>query len=281
MKAQAHIQSQSQSQTYQAYRSDNSLSSLPVHVSLLVVRSLTTLLRTPEALLPPVAISIFFLVIYQSTLGKAAGSIPGIDGSYLGFILPLSIVSGSLSGSGIAAQNLVRDIERGYFDKLLLTPVHRAALLLAPILAGAVILGIQAGIVVLVGLALGLNPVTGLPGLLAVIGLGVLLGIGFAGFTVSAALGSGSAAATQGASFLFFPLTFLAPTFVPLNLLSGWLKVAAQINPITYVLQAMRALLNTGWDGPAIGASLLACILLGLAMYALAAFALVVRTRRT
>ena len=110
--------------------------------------------------------------------------------------------------------------------------------------------------------------------------LGVLLGIGFAGFTVSAALGSGSAAATQGASFLFFPLTFLAPTFVPLALLSGWLEVAAKINPITYVLEAMRALLNTGWDGKAIGTAILACLVLAVAMYALAAFALHVRTRR-
>jgi len=255
--------------------------SLPLHVLLLVIRSLTTLLRTPEALLPPIAISIFFLVIYQSTLGKAAGFIPGIGGSYLGFILPLSIVSGSLSGSGIAAQNLVRDIERGYFDKLLLTPVRRAALLLAPILAGAVILGLQSAIVVFVGLLLGLKPVTGFPGLLAVIGLGVLLGIGFAGFTVSAALGSGSAAATQGASFLFFPLTFLAPTFVPLSLLSGWLKVAAKVNPITYVLEAMRSLLNTGWDTKAISTSILACLILAVAMYALAVFALRVRTRRS
>jgi ABC-2 type transport system permease protein len=255
--------------------------SFPAQVFLLAVRSLTTLLRTPEALLPPLAISIFFLVIYQSTLGKASSFIPGIGGSYLGFILPLSIVSGSLSGSGVAAQNLVRDIERGYFDKLLLTPVRRAALLLAPILAGAIILGVQSTIVVLAGLLLGLNPATGILGLLTVIGLGVLLGIGFAGFTVSAALGSGSAAATQGASFLFFPLTFLAPTFVPLALLSGWLAVVAKLNPITYVLEAMRSLLNTGWDAQAIGASILACLLLAVAMYALAAFALRVRTRRT
>jgi len=255
--------------------------SLPVHIYLLVVRSLTTILRTPEALLPPVAISIFFLVIYQSTLGKAAAFIPGIGGSYLGFILPLSIVSGSLSGSGIAAQNLVRDIECGYFDKLLLTPVRRAALLLAPILAGAIILGVQATIVVSAGLLLGLKPVTGFLGLLTVIGLGVLLGIGFSGFTVSAALGSGNAAATQGASFLFFPLTFLAPTFVPLSLLSGWLEVAAKLNPITYVLEAMRAVLNNGWDTQAIGTSILACLALAVAMYALAAFALSVRTRRS
>jgi ABC-2 type transport system permease protein len=273
------MDTQNNSVLHKSYAKNNALS-LPVNIFLLAVRSLTTLLRTPEALLPPVAISIFFLVIYQSTLGKAADFIPGIGGSYLGFILPLSIVSGSLSGSGIAAQNLVRDIERGYFDKLLLTPVRRSALLLAPILAGAVILGIQSTIVVSAGLLLGLKPATGFLGLLVVIGLSVLLGLGFAGFTVSAALGSGSAAVTQGASFLFFPLTFLAPTFVPMSLLSGWLEIAAKVNPITYVLQAMRALLNTGWDINAIATSILACLILAIIMYALAAFALRVRTRR-
>jgi len=250
-------------------------------IFLLTWRNLVTIARTPEALLPPIAISIFFLVIYNSTLGEAAGFIPNLGGnSYLGFILPLSIVSSSLAGAGIAAQNLVRDIESGYFDKLQLTPVSRLALLFGPIIAGAVILGMQASIVVGVGILMGLQSATGVAGLLAVIGLAVLLGGGFAGFTVSAALGSGSAAATQGASFIFFPLTFLAPTFVPLELLSGWLETVARLNPITYVLVAMRATLNEGWDTGALLPGVLACLLLGAATYALAVLALRVRTRR-
>jgi ABC-2 type transport system permease protein len=255
--------------------------SFPYQVFMLTKRNLITIMRTPEALLPPIAISIFFLVIYQSTLGRAAGFIPSIGGDYLGFILPLSIVSSALAGAGIAAQNLVRDIESGYFDKLLLTPVNRAVLLLSPILAGALILGLQASIVVGVALLLGLEPATGWLGLLAVVGLAILLGTGFAGFTVSAALGSGSAAATQGASFIFFPLTFLAPTFVPLALLDGWLRTAAQLNPITYVLGAMRELINSGWNASVIWQGVLACLVLALATYALAALALRVRTRRT
>ncbi len=254
---------------------------LPLQIFLVTKRNLVTIFRTPAALLPPIAISVFFLVIYNSTLGGASGFIPNLGASsYLGFILPLSIVSSSLSGAGLAAQNLVRDIESGYFDKLLLTPINRAALLLGPILAGAVILGLQASIVVAVAILMGFEPATGLPGLLAVIGLAVLLGTGFAGFTVSAALGSGNAAATQGASFIFFPLTFLAPTFVPLNLLDGWLKTAASVNPITYVLEAMRGILNSGWDPQVIGQGLLACLALATAMYALAVYALRVRTRR-
>lgn len=252
----------------------------PSQLFLLTWRTLVTIFRTPESILPPVAISLFFLVIYESTLGKASAFLPDIGGNYLGFILPLSIVSASLSGAGIAAQNMVRDIERGYFDKLLLTPVRRTTLLFGPILAGALILGIQASLVLGVALLMGLEPATGLPGMLTLVGLAILLGTGFAGFTVSAALGSGNAAATQGASFIFFPLTFLAPTFVPLGLLDGWLKTAATYNPITYVMQAMRSLLNTGWDATLIGQAVLACLALGTAMYALAMFALRVRTKR-
>jgi ABC-2 type transport system permease protein len=175
----------------------------------------------------------------------------------------------------------VRDIERGYFDKLLLTPISRSVLLLSPILAGALILGLQASIVVAVGLLLGLEPATGLAGLLAVIGFSVLLGTGFAGFTVSAALGSGNAAATQGASFIFFPLIFLAPTFVPIDLLEGWLATAAKINPITYVLGAARSLITSGWDMTILVQGLLACLLLAMVTYTLAALALRSRVRRS
>jgi ABC-2 type transport system permease protein len=250
-------------------------------ISLVTWQNLLTIFRRPAALIPPIAISLFFLVIYNSTLGGAAAFIPDLGAnSYLGFILPLSIVSASLSGAGIAAQNLVRNIENGYFDKLLLTPIKRSALLTGTILSGAVILGLQAALVIGVAILMGLRVETGLLGVLSVIGMSVLLGLGFAGFTMSAALGSGSAAVTQSASFVFFPLTFLAPTFVPLELLSGWLRVAARLNPITYVLQAMRAIINEGWIWPEILAGVIACVILGGAMYLLTLFALRRRTAR-
>ncbi len=254
---------------------------LLAQIALITRRNLTVIFRTPQALIPPLAISVFFLLIYESTLGEAAAYLPGLSGnSYLGFILPLSLVSSALSGSSLAAQNLVRDIESGYFDKLLLTPVSRTALLLGPIIAGGFILGIQALFVIAVGLIMGLESATGLTGLFAVVGLAILLGSGFAGFTVSAALGSGNAAVTQAASFLFFPLTFLTASFVPLELLSGWLEVAARVNPITYVLEAMRSLLNEGWDLMLLWQGIVACLILAVAMYALAVYALRVRTRR-
>ena len=251
-------------------------------IGLVTWQNLLTIFRRPAALIPPIAISLFFLVIYNSTLGGAASFIPDLGAnSYLGFILPLSIISASLSGAGIASQNLVRNIENGYFDKLLLTPINRSALLTGTIFSGAVILGLQAALVMGVAMLMGLRIETGLLGALAVVGMSVLLGLGFAGFTMSAALGSGSAAVTQSAGFVFFPLTFLAPTFVPLELLSGWLRVAARLNPITYVLEAMRAIINEGWIWPEILAGVLACVILGAAMYLLTLFALRRRTARS
>jgi ABC-2 type transport system permease protein len=251
-------------------------------IGLVTWQNLLTIFRRPAALIPPIAISLFFLVIYNSTLGGAASFIPDLGAnSYLGFILPLSIISASLSGAGIASQNLVRNIENGYFDKLLLTPINRSALLTGTIFSGAVILGLQAALVMGVAMLMGLQIETGLLGALAVVGMSVLLGLGFAGFTMSAALGSGSAAVTQSAGFVFFPLTFLAPTFVPLELLSGWLRVAARLNPITYVLEAMRAIINEGWIWPEILAGVLACVILGAAMYLLTLFALRRRTARS
>jgi ABC-2 type transport system permease protein len=251
-------------------------------IGLVTWQNLLTIFRRPAALIPPIAISLFFLVIYNSTLGGAASFIPDLGAnSYLGFILPLSIISASLSGAGIASQNLVRNIENGYFDKLLLTPIKRSALLTGTIFSGAVILGLQAALVMGVAMLMGLRIETGLLGAIAVVGMSVLLGLGFAGFTMSAALGSGSAAVTQSAGFVFFPLTFLAPTFVPLELLSGWLRVAARLNPITYVLEAMRAIINEGWIWPEIMAGVLACVILGAAMYLLTLFALRRRTARS
>jgi ABC-2 type transport system permease protein len=252
-----------------------------LQVTTLTWRYLVTVFRTPAAVIPGLLISVFFLLVYNSTLGGASNFLPGLAGkSYLGFILPLSVVSAALSGAGVAGQAIVRDIATGYFDKLMLTPISRVALLLGSILAGAVILGLQATLVTSIGVLMGLRPETGVLGILAIIGIALLLGTGFASFTVAVGLRSGNPAATQGASFLFFPLSFLTATFVPLALLSGWIKSAAELNPITYILEAMRAILNDGWQGDIILRGVLSCVALGVVTFSFAMTSLKARTQR-
>lgn len=248
-------------------------------ITMMTWRNLVVIRRTPASVIPGLMISVFFLFIYEASLsGAAAFFLRGQ--SYLAFILPVSIISASLSGSGLAGQYIVRDIENGYFDKLLLTPISRIALLSGPVLAGAIILGIQTSLILLVAILMGLQSATGFAGILAVLGFGMLLGTGFAGFGVTVALLTGSAAATSGASFAFFPLTFLTATFVPINLLDGWLKTAAEWNPITYILQATREILLNGWNWEYIGQGLIACAILGLVPFFISLWALRQRTTR-
>lgn len=252
-----------------------------LQVSTLAWRGLLTSFRVPAVILPPLVISIFFLLVYNATLGGASSFLPGLRGqSYLGFILPLSIISASLSGAGVAGQSIVRDIESGYFDKLMLTPVSRSAILLGAMLAGAVLLALQTTLVTLVAVLMGLRPETGVLGLMAIIGFALLLGVGFSGFNVGLALRTGSAAATQSGGFIFFPLSFLTATFVPQELLTGWIATAAQYNPITYVLTAMRAILNSGWETEPILRGLGSCLLLGVVLFGFAAISLRARTQR-
>jgi ABC-2 type transport system permease protein len=250
-----------------------------LQVSMMTWRSLTVIFREPASVIPGLIISVFFVLVYEASLsGASRFFLPGQ--SYLGFILPVSIISSALSGASIAGQTIVRDIENGYFDKLLLTPISRSALLLGPMIAGAMVLVLQTALVIGVGLVMGLQVETGIPGVLAVLGLALVLGIAFAGFVVAVALRTGSAAAVGGASFLFFPLSFLAPTFTPVNLLSGWIRTASEFNPITYILEAMRALFNTGWDTEIMVRGLTASLVIAVITFAFAFFSLRARTRR-
>ena len=134
-----------------------------VDILLLTRRSVRTTLRVPAAFLPSLAISVFFLFVYDAGLGNIA-KLPGFGGDYLGFILPVAIVSAAVSGAGSAGQALVRDLESRYLYKLLLTPASRAAIVLGPIIAGALELGVQVVIIIVLGVALGMRPATGLAG---------------------------------------------------------------------------------------------------------------------
>ncbi|NDJ55033.1 MAG: ABC transporter permease [Chloroflexi bacterium] len=242
-------------------------------------RSLLTLLRKPETFMPSVFTAIFFLLIFNAALGGTAAFLPELMSvDYIAFILPLSIISASLDSP--AGQATIRDIESGYFDKLLLTPISRSALVLGHIVAGAIVVGGIAALVTLVGFFLGLRPVTGIAGVVMLLGFAAFIGLGFGGLTVGVALRTGSAGATQGAAFAFFPFVFLTTAFFPLDYLQGWLRLAAQINPVTYILDALRSLLISGFDWPALAIGIVASAVLSIVPFIFALTSLRARTVR-
>ena len=242
-------------------------------------RSMLVLIRLPENIVPNLIIGAFFLFVFESAIGGSAGFLPGLENvDYLAFILPFSIISGALNAP--AGQAMVRDLENGYFDKLSLTPVSRSALVLGHIVAGGIAIAVQSAVLVAIALLAGLDPAAGAVGVLVAVAFAMFIGAGFGGFTLGVALITGSSGATQGASFLFFPLSFLSTALFPLEYLQGWLKVVATYNPVSYILDGLRSLFISGWDSSALTAGIIACVAMSVVPFLFAMFALRVRTRR-
>jgi ABC-2 type transport system permease protein len=200
--------------------------------------------RTPEALLPTLFIPLFFLVV---NVGQAAKIFPGDSTGFLhgqgygAFQMPNSLLLAASFGT--AALFLVEDIEGGYFDKLRAAPVSRTAIVMGRLIAELVKGLIIAVALIALGLVFGITIASGPLGLVLLVGLTALWGVVFVGFMQLIALKTRSAAATNSAGLVFFPLLFLTPNFVPRDLLTRPMEIAATLNPVTYVMEAMRSLL--------------------------------------
>lgn len=217
-------------------------------------RSIREALRTPDSLLPTIFIPLFFLIV---NVGQTARIFPSgetgfLSGqNYAAFQLPASLL---LSASfGAAALYLVEEIEGGYFDKLRATPISRMAIIVGRLWAELVKTAALAAVMVAIAMPFGIRIKSGVLGFLVLLFVMSLWGVVFSGFMQLVAMKTRSAAATQGASMVFFPLLFVTPNFVPRNLLTRPMEIAASINPVTYVMEAARSLILGGFDWTALG----------------------------
>ncbi len=236
----------------------------------LAQRSLREALRTPEALLPTLFIPIFFLVVNVGQVARIfpAGSTPFLKGqNYAAFQLPSSILLAASFGS--AALFLVEDIEGGYFDKLRAAPVSRTAIVLGRLAAEAVKSLFITSVIVMLALPFGIVIASGPLGFLLLIVLTAAWATVYSGFMQLIALKSRSAAATQSGSLIFFPLLFLTPNFVPRDLLSHPMKIAATYNPVTYIMEGLRSLILDDLDWTRIGRGFAVVAVLGTLMVVL------------
>jgi ABC-2 type transport system permease protein len=212
----------------------------------------------------------FFLVVNVGQAGKIfpSSSTGFLHGqSYAAFTLPSSLLLAASFGS--AALFLVEDIEGGYFDKLRATPVSRSAIVLGRLVAEAVKgIGI-ASLLVLLSLPFGIRIASSVLGFLLLIVLASSWGVVYSGFMQLIALKTRSAAATNSGGLIFFPLLFLTPNFVPRNMLTHPMEVAATYNPVTYVMEAMRSLILENFNWGRIGAGFAVVAVAGVVMLAL------------
>lgn len=239
-------------------------------------RALRQIPRDPESIIPAVIVPVFFFTVNLGSLQKVTHQAAGID--FKAFELPVAIV---FAVTGISrASTLVTDIQGGYFDRLCVTPVRRLALLLGLMVADFSLVVALTIPVLVVGFAVGVGFVTGAAGVVAFVLLGATWGLVFTGFPYAIALKTGNPAAVNSSFVLFFPLAFLTTAFVPQYALTGWLSTIATYNPVTYLLNGLRALISVGWDGAALGQALVAMAAVGVLSMSLALAALRGRVRR-
>jgi ABC-2 type transport system permease protein len=224
--------------------------SLRDQVLVMMWRSISQTLRQPAMIIPPVVFPLILVAINVGGL-DAATKLPGFPAdSYLDFAIAVPFMQGALFASINAGSSLARDVSTGFLQRLALTPMMRAALLLGA-LGGVMTVALLGALIYLVfGFAAGLGVKAGVGGVLVIVVLGLLIALGFAGLGAFIGLRTGSAEAVQGVFFVFL---FLSSVNLPRDLINqDWFRTIATYNPVSYLVEGVRAPIIFGWDGEAL-----------------------------
>jgi ABC-2 type transport system permease protein len=258
------------------------VSTLALQVRVLSERSVRRTLRQPAAIIPAIVFPIMLLFVSAGGL-TAAENLPGFpDVSYFDFALAVTFMQGAIFATGGAGTDLATDIDTGFLNRLALTPMSGAALVLGQ-LGGAITLGVfQATCYLAAGFLGGATIAAGVGGVVVLYLLVVLMAIGFGALVVAAALRTGNGEAVQGLFPVLFVLLFLSTINLPLDLIPiTWFRWVATVNPITYLVDALRSLIITGWDWPTLAAGFGVALAIAVVGILLSAAALRGRLQRT
>ena len=208
-------------------------------ISALVRRAANELLRVPGAAIPGVLAPTIFFLGLTSVFGHLT-LLPGFDSnSYQSFLIPISLMQGAGFTGAATGVNLARDIELGWFDRLLVSPAPRSVLLAGLVISASLRSLIPAAVLLVVGFALGVSwpGVGGLAmAVVIVMGMGTLAALW--GCALALKFRSQSAAPLMQAGMFVLILTTTA--YAPLALLTGWLHTVAKYNPATQIVESAR-----------------------------------------
>jgi ABC-2 type transport system permease protein len=203
-------------------------------------RAILRYMRTPQLIILGTIQGAMFLLIFRYVFG---GAIP-IEGGlpYVDFLVPGFITTGVLfSGMG-AATAVAEDLQQGFVDRLRSLPVPRASFLSGRALADTAWNTWGLIVTAAIGFAVGFRIHGSVPGALAALGLCVVFGFAFEWLFIMLGLIAGTPQAAQGMALLVFPFTFISSAYVPVSSMPGWLQAFASHQPITYMVDAVRAL---------------------------------------
>ena len=233
-------------------------------------RSVRGTIRQPTVWLPGLLFPMFIAAVNTSTMGGAVDFLPGFEGvdSLLDFLLPASIVQSVLFGGLNAGSDTATDIQTGFFDRLLASPVARTSILVGRLMGAAVTGAGQAVVFIAVYGIFGVTVAGGVPGMLALVVCAMVLALMIGGFAAMMALRTGSAEAVQNVFPLTFILLFISSAFFPTEAMGGVYQTLAEANPITWVIDGMRHQVIVGFDAGELAVSLgVSAVLASLAIY--------------
>ncbi|MBI5103994.1 MAG: ABC transporter permease [Solirubrobacterales bacterium] len=202
-------------------------------------RALNEITRVPGAAIPGVLAPTIFMIGLSGVFGEAA-QLPGFDATdFRTFIVPVGLLQGAAFSGAATGVNLARDIERGWFDRLLVCPAPRVTLLLGIVVSAAVRCLLPATFLLAVAFALGVD-FPGVHALLIAFVLVMALATAVAFYAVVVALKFRTQQAAPLMQVAGFIAVLFTTAYAPKELLAGWLETIATLNPCTLVLEGVR-----------------------------------------
>jgi ABC-2 type transport system permease protein len=213
-------------------------------------RLLRNLSRQPWWIAISLVQPIVWLILYGQ-LFKRVVELPGFNaGSYISFVTPGVVIMSALFAGGWNGMGVIMDMNQGVMDRLLVSPMNRAAIIIGRILSMSVVTIVQSLILIVLGFLSGARFAGGITGIIVLLVCAMLLGAPFAALSNALALAVRRHESVIGASnFILMPLLFLSPVFMAKNVMPDWIRAVSRFNPVNWSVEAAREALsaNTDW----------------------------------
>lgn len=234
---------------------------MPTETFLVFQRQMRILLRNPVWVFFGLTQPVLYLVLFGPLLENVAGGGLGGDESWRIFV-PGLLLQLAIFGAGFAGFGIIQELREGVIDRQRVTPARRASLILGRTVGNMVVIGVQGAILVLAALPFGLRAsVEGIVASVVIVCL-LALGISAASYAMGLILKDEDAFAPfiQGVSL---PLLLLSGVLLPMSLAPTWLSTTSRLNPLTYVVDATRALFRGDLADGDVAIGLAMTVLLG------------------
>ncbi len=253
-----------------------------VQVGAIAQRSIVRTARQPASFIPPLIFPIALMAVNAAGLQSSTELAGFPTDSFLAFALAVPFIQGALFSTMNAGTDLARDIQTGFVNRLALTALRDWALLSGQ-LAGVVALGIvQALFYLAVGLASGVEIASGPLGVVVLLVYAAIVSLAFGALGSFLAFRTGSGETIQALFPVLFVFLFISSMNTPRELIGvEWFRIAATLNPVSYMIECIRSLIITGWDAQALALGFGFVIVLGIVSLVLASSALRTRMTRT